>query len=107
MLETAGPFAITTPATAVTWKRGSKQKIAWSTAQTDKAPINCAAVKISLLSFNDGMETSVVLLELSPNTGSAEVSIPDTVRPTDSARLKIEAATNVFFTISPAPITIE
>jgi hypothetical protein len=44
---TAGPFAVTAPNTAVSWKAGSTQTITWSVNSTNLSPVSCAKVKIS------------------------------------------------------------
>jgi len=46
--NTSGPFAVSSPNTAVTWAGGSTQNITWSVNNTTASPVSCANVKISL-----------------------------------------------------------
>ena len=101
--NTSGPFAVTAPNTAVTWAGGSSQNITWSVNNTTAAPVSCANVKISL-STDGGQTFPTVLTESTPNDGTEPLVIPTT--PTTTARIKVEAAGNVFFDISNANFTI-
>ncbi len=102
--KTSGPFTVTTGNTPVTIKAGSKPNITWSVANTNKAPVNCANVKI-LLSTDGGQTFPTVLLASTPNTGSAKVTIPNIA--TTQARIKIMAIGNIFFDINDTNFTIK
>lgn len=91
-----GPFVVTAPAPATVWAAGSTQNVTWDPAGTTLAPINCNNVRISI-SF-DGGKTFTVLTESTPNTGTATIVVPNT--PTSSARVKVEAVSNIFFNVS-------
>lgn len=101
--NTSGPFAVTSPNTAVSWVGGSSQNITWSVNNTTAAPVSCANVTISL-STDGGLTFPTVLAANTPNDGSQTVVIPNT--PTSSARIKVEAVGNIFFDISNANFTI-
>jgi hypothetical protein len=103
VVSTAGPFAVTSPNTAVSYTGGSSQSITWNAAGTASAPINTANVKISL-STDGGNNFPTVLAASTPNDGSQVVTIPNT--PTTSARIKVEAVGNIFFDISNTNFTI-
>ncbi|MFL6706635.1 MAG: M12 family metallo-peptidase [Massilia sp.] len=93
----AGPFRVTSAATAVAMDAGSTQTITWVVANTNLAPVSTANVKISL-SLDGGASFPTVLAANAPNTGSASVVMPNVASAT--ARLKIEAVGNVFFDVS-------
>lgn len=100
--NTSGPFAVTSPNTAVTWPGGSSQTITWSVANTTAAPVSCANVKISI--STDGGNSFSTLVASTANDGSEVVTIPGTQ--TTTARVKIEAVGNIFFDISNTNFTI-
>jgi hypothetical protein len=93
----AGPFFITQPNTAVSFNGGSQQTIAWNVANTNLAPISATSVKISL-STDGGNSFPIVLANNTANDGSETVTLPNIQ--TSTARIKIEAAGNIFFDIS-------
>ena len=95
--NTAGPFLVTSPNTSVTWPGLSTQSVTWSVANTNISPVNCASVNI-LLSTDGGQTFPFVLISGTPNDGSQDVVLPD--NQTTTARVKIEAADNIFFDMS-------
>jgi hypothetical protein len=100
--NTSGPFAVTSPNTAVSWAGNSSQNITWSVANTTAAPVSTANVKISI--STDGGSTFSTLVASTPNDGTEAVTIPNT--PSTTARIKIEAVGNIFFDISNTNFTI-
>ncbi|HVI49278.1 MAG TPA: zinc-dependent metalloprotease family protein [Chitinophaga sp.] len=100
--NTSGPFAVTSPNTAVSWAGNSSQTITWSVANTTASPVSTANVKISI--STDGGNTFSTLVASTPNDGSEVVTIPNT--PTTTARIKVEAVGNIFFDISNTNFTI-
>lgn len=100
----AGPFAVTYPNTNVTVSASSKQVIKWDVAGSDNvATVNCSRVNI-LLSVDGGFTYPYVLAKNTPNDGSEEIIITDKI--TTQARIKVEAADNIFFDISDVDFTI-
>ena len=91
---TAGPFAVSSPNTAVSWAGGSAQAITWAVAGTTATPVSCANVKISL-STDGGQSFPTVLAASTPNDGTETLTIPN--MPTTTARIKVEAVGNIFF----------
>ncbi len=100
--DTSGPFAVTSPNTAVTYNGLSNQTITWNVSSTTAAPVSCANVDI-LISTNGGT-TFTTLLANTPNDGTQSVTIPNTG--TTTARIKIKCATSCFFDISNTNFTI-
>ncbi len=102
---TAGPFHVSYPNAAVTiWKVGEFQTVTWDVAGTDNTLVNCQKVNIRL-STNGGTTNTVTLAEGVPNIGKACIQVPNNV--TTTARVRVEAADNVFFDISNANFKIE
>jgi hypothetical protein len=98
-----GPFAVTSPNTAVSWAGGSSQTITWNVAGSSGSPISCANVKISL-STDGGLTYPTILTASTANDGTEALTIPNT--PSTQARVKIEAVGNIFFDISNVNFTI-
>ena len=97
--DQAGPFLITSPNNNIAITGGDKMDIKWDVANTDQAPVNCKTVDIFLHILGDLDPANFVPVALSvPNTGTAKVTIPDTV--TTSARFIVKASENVFFDLS-------
>jgi hypothetical protein len=101
--DTAGPFTVTAPNTAVSWNGGSVQNVTWNVANTAASPVSCANVKIQL-STNGGTTFPTTLLASTPNDGTEAISVPNT--PTTTARIRVECATTPFFDISNVNFTI-
>ncbi|WP_337866027.1 reprolysin-like metallopeptidase [Ignavibacterium sp.] len=100
----SGPFTVTSPNTNVSWPGLSQQTITWNVSNTNIAPVNCTNVNL-LLSVDGGQTYPFILTANTPNDGSELVTLPD--NPTTTARIKVEAAGNVFFDISNFNFTIE
>ncbi len=94
---TSGPFLLTEPNAAITWYEGQAQIVVWNVAGTDQAPVNCTRVNI-LLSTDGGLTYPITLLSEAPNTGNAEVTVPNNLSST--CRVKIEAVGNIFYDLS-------
>ena len=96
--DQAGPFKVVSPNTnAITWHPGEYQLVTWEVANTNLSPVNCQKVNIRL-SVNGGLKYPITLAENLPNNGKACVLVPNNVGPL--ARIRVEAADNVFFDIS-------
>ncbi len=103
-VATAGPFVVTNPNTAtVEWRASERRPVTWNVANTNVAPINCQSVNI-LLSTDGGVTFPIVLAENRPNTGVDTITVPFVI--TNTARVKVEAADNIFFDISNANFRI-
>lgn len=99
----SGPFVVTQPGSSTTWVAGSNQTVSWNVANTSSAPVNCGNVRI-MLSIDGGTSFPFTLASTKPNTGSATITVPNV--PTSTARVKVEAIDNIFFSISLPNFTI-
>jgi subtilisin-like proprotein convertase family protein len=103
--EKAGPFELAEPASGDSvWRTGQFREVRWEVANTNKTPVNCQFVDI-YLSLDRGQHFPLLLAENVPNTGSAFITVPDTV--TINARLKVKAADNIFFDVSNSSFEIQ
>ena len=95
--DTAGPFVVTNPNTSTSWEVGEWLEVNWDVANTDNSVVNCQAVNIKL-SVDGGYTYPYTLTTNTPNDGSEFVSVPNVL--TSLARVRVEAADNIFFDIS-------
>ncbi len=101
--DAGGPFAVTSPNTAVGWEPGGTETVSWDVAGTDQAPIDCAAVDISL-STDRGETYGFVLASSTANDGTEDVAVPDVN--TTQARVRVRCSDNVFFDVSDTDFEI-
>ncbi len=103
----AGPFKLVFPNSSTTVRIQTlnlKIPIIWNPANTELAPVSCDSVSIHL-SVDGGYTFPHLLARSVPNTGMASVGFP--LINTDSARIKVKARNNIFFTISEENFVIE
>jgi subtilisin-like proprotein convertase family protein len=94
----AGPFRVTYPnSNGITLKGGQEVEMTWDVANTDGSLVNCKTVNIKL-STDGGQTFPYTLVSATPNDGTEKVFLPDLT--TTSARVRIEAAENIFFDLS-------
>ena len=101
--DAAGPFAISYPNEDIAWLNGSTDSVTWDVAGTDMSPINCSEVNI-LLSTDGGVTFPTTLAANTPNDGSESFTVPAGFFL--NARVKVEAANNIFFDINNGVIQI-
>lgn len=99
----AGQFKMLYPDFGDSILRNSTTTIYWDPANSAAAPVSCSAVDI-YLSLDNGLTFPIVLAQNVPNSGMADVSIPDLASTT--ARIKVKGADNIFFSFSRTPVVI-
>ena len=106
VVENAGPFSITSHDDA-NYKilGGALEPITWNVAQTDQSPIGVSEV-IILLSTDGGMTFPITLADGIPNSGAAQVLIPNEIN-TTAGRIKIKPKNGIFFAINSVDFSIE
>ncbi|MFD0963445.1 reprolysin-like metallopeptidase [Pseudofulvibacter geojedonensis] len=102
-VENVDPFTMSAPNTAVTWTEGGTETVTWNVGSTTNGTINCQNVDI-LLSTDGGYTYPTVLLANTPNDGSQTITVPAT--PTNTARVMVRAADNIFYDISDTNFSI-
>lgn len=104
VINTAGPFTVAFPNLSTdVWVANTNQTVTWNVANTNVSPVSCNSVNI-LLSTDGGFTYPIILKEATPNDGSESILVP--VSYTSTARVKVEAADNLFFDISNANFQI-
>ncbi len=101
--ELAGPFEVTSFSSIDTVRQGDYVPVTWDVANTDQYPVYCKEVSI-YLSTDGGLTFPTLLAENVPNNGSFSVSIPQVT--TNSARIMVRAADNIFFNMSSGNLRI-
>jgi len=87
-----GPMAIEVPNTLVNWTGGSKRTVTWNVNKTNEI---CDAVNI-LLSLDGGISFPFQLADNLPNNGSFEITLPESIPSTSTARVKVESNCSEF-----------
>ena len=102
--DQSGPFLVEFPNSVADFlTTGAFAEIKWEVAGTNQGLVNCQKVNI-LLSTDGGLTFPQILVENTDNDGAQSVTIPDLE--TNKARIKIEAADNIFFDISNRDFSI-
>ena len=99
---TAGPFAVTSQATATSYAGGTAQTITWNVAGTTANNVNAANVDI--LWSTDSGNTWTTLLAATPNDGSQSVTLPNSA--TSTGRIMVKGTNHVFFNVNKANISV-
>ncbi len=101
--QEAGPFKVNSQAVAINHKGGDALVVEWDVAKTDLKKINEQTV--SVLYAVDGKNYDNTLASKVPNSGSAQVVLPNTT--TTQGRIMVAAESSVFFAINKGDISVE
>ncbi len=104
VVNNAGPFVVSSQASASTLIAGETETITWDVANTFAAPISATEVDI-LLSIDGGLTYPIILADNVTNDGEHPVLIPG--NPTTEGRIMVKASDNIFFAVNDADFTIE
>ena len=94
--DLSGPFRVITP--QPNEFLSSRFELQWDVAGTNAAPVECFEVDV-LLSTNSGLSFDKTLARNIANDGSEWLDFP--AGESDSAKIKVKCADNVFFAVSP------
>ena len=97
VVNTTTPFLVTNPNVLLTWPALSQQTVTWDVSNTNAAPIGAAFVDITL-STDGGFTYPITLAAGVPNNGTCSVTMPNLT--TNTARIMVKPANNIFFDIS-------
>lgn len=93
--SSAGPFVVSSPNIGnEIWYGGETKTITWNVNNTATLSAN-VNIKLSL---DGGYTYPITLAANTPNDGTQAINVPDVI--TQKARIKVEAASNIFFDIS-------
>lgn len=84
--------------TGITYAAGTTQTITWDKVGTEAAPYSVANVIIYM--SKDGGNTWPYTIGTFPNTGTADVVVPDPGATNATIRFKVKGAGNVFFNVN-------
>jgi len=99
----AGPFAVTSQDTMVSYVAGSVQTLSWDVADTHLAPVLATTVHL-YLSTDGGQTFPITIAENVLNDGIHDIVVP--AFPTSTARIMVKASDNIFLAVNAADFTI-
>ncbi|MCX6210363.1 MAG: T9SS type A sorting domain-containing protein, partial [Bacteroidetes bacterium] len=103
--NTGGAFAVTSQNTnGIIWLDGESKTITWNKGSTNTAPFNVVNVAIEL-STDGGYTYPITLLASTPNDGTENIVVP--VNYTTTARVRVRALGNIFYSINSNNFTIK
>lgn len=101
----AGPFAVTSQNSNISYNTGEAVVVNWDVAGTDASPINTSQVDI-LLSTDGGLTFNEILATATANDGAETIIIPVTLNASAQARIMVRALGNVYYAVNAADFTI-
>ncbi|CAM4120683.1 reprolysin-like metallopeptidase [Zobellia roscoffensis] len=104
VVNSAGPFQVTSQATTETYVAGEMMQIEWDVAGTDVLPVATKNVDISL-SIDGGVTFTIPLASGVVNDGAHKIVVPG--MPTAEARIMIKASDNIYYAVNSTDFTIE
>jgi Metallo-peptidase family M12B Reprolysin-like/Ig-like domain CHU_C associated len=105
IVDNSGPFLLTSQNMPNIWITGDTKTITWTVNNTDKAPLFVGFVNI-LLSLDGGQTFPTVLASATPNDGKQVITVPATLSNLVRIKLEPSSASEIFFDINNANISI-
>ena len=102
-VSNAGPFKVTSQTANIEYDGSVPLAITWDVAGTDVAPVNTQNVQVLLT--RDGGVSFEVLAESIPNTGAANVALPNENIAT--GRIMIKAVDNIYFAVNSSNFKVK
>ena len=99
-----GPFRILSQTASQTFTAGEWITLLWDVAQTNLPPINTQELEWFLIDAN-GTQKATAVSNVLPNTGQAEVQIPN--EDCENCRIMLKAANSVYFNVNTADLTVQ
>jgi PKD repeat protein len=100
---TAGPFQVTSQATATSFNAFDNTTVTWNVAGTNTGAVNTPNVDI-FLSIDGGFTYPITLATGTPNDGSESIELPNNA--TTNGRIMVRGAGNIFYALNGASLTI-
>ncbi|WP_446050837.1 reprolysin-like metallopeptidase [Zobellia laminariae] len=104
VVNSAGPFQVTSQAAAETYVAGEVLQVDWDVAGTDILPIATKSVDI-MLSIDGGVTFTVPLAMGVVNDGSHKVVVPGVSA--EKARIMVKASDNIYYAVNSTDFSIE
>lgn len=99
----AGPFKVTSQTAYQQIDAGTPLTVTWDVAGTNVEPVSTENVEI-LISKDNGLTFTTVIKESTPNTGSAQVMLPN--EDIIFARLMVKAKDNVYYSVNSTAFAV-
>ena len=99
-----GPFRVLSQSAAQTFTAGDWITLVWDVAQTNLPPINTQELEWYLIDTS-GIRKATEVSNILPNTGQAEVQLPN--QDCVNCRIMLKAVKSVYFNVNTADLIIE
>ena len=105
VIDTGEPFQVTSQNEAnITWSSNTTEIITWNVGGTTSNGINTNEVDI-FLSTNGGINFDIILATGVPNTGNAEIIVPNI--PSLSCRIMVKGSNQIFYSVNSTAFAID
>ena len=105
VVDTGEPFQVTSQNEAnITWSSNTTEIITWNVGGTTSNGINTNEVDI-FLSTNGGINFDIILATGVPNTGNAEIIVPNI--PSLSCRIMVKGSNQIFYSVNSTAFAID
>jgi len=99
----AGPFAVTSPDTDISWQAGTNQNVTWNVAGTTSNGVDTPYIDI-YMSTDGGYTYPTILAAKVPNDGSEVVTVPNVAG--GNKRIMVKGYNNIFYDLGNSNFSI-